>query len=140
MFAGATSFYGVSDLAKLYEFTHKFESKYPEKLVGGTPLEIPDVYKARSPVYHADDIVTALLVSSNKFATVLIIFNLKKRSCKEKLIGLYPKSKPKRSIETSKDVEEWLSINSIPEKDTVFVRRKTCAMRANGSWLFMKES
>ena len=63
MFAGATSLYGISDLAKLYEFTHKFESKYADKLIGGTPEEIPDVYKARSPIYHADKIVTALLVS-----------------------------------------------------------------------------
>ena len=64
VFAGATSFYGISDLAKLYEFTHKFESKYAEKLVGGTPEEVPGVYKARSPIYHADNIVIALLVSN----------------------------------------------------------------------------
>jgi dipeptidyl aminopeptidase/acylaminoacyl peptidase len=83
VFAGATSFFGVSDLAKLFQFTHKFESKYLDKLVGGTPQEIPDVYKARSPIYHADNIVSALLVSTNiflralfkninKFVTVLI--------------------------------------------------------------------
>ena len=64
VFAGATSLYGISDLGKLYEFTHKFESEYLAKLVGGTPKEIPDVYKARSPSYHADDIVTPLLVSN----------------------------------------------------------------------------
>ena len=63
VFAGATSLYGVSDLGKLYEFTHKFESKYMAKLVGGTPEEVPDVYKARSPIYHADKIASALLVS-----------------------------------------------------------------------------
>ena len=66
VFAGATSFYGVSDLRKLYEFTHKFESKYLAKLVGGTPEEVPDAYKARSPIYHADNIVSALLVSNRK--------------------------------------------------------------------------
>jgi dipeptidyl aminopeptidase/acylaminoacyl peptidase len=63
VFAGATSLYGVSDLGKLYECMHKFESKYIAKLVGGTPEEVPDVYKARSPIHHADNIVSALLVS-----------------------------------------------------------------------------
>ena len=67
VFAGATSFYGISDLAKLYESTHKFESKYLEKLVGGSPQEVPDVYKARSPIYHVDNIVSPLLVSNNIF-------------------------------------------------------------------------
>lgn len=42
--------------------THKFESHYPFKLLGGTPEEVPEVYKARSPVYHADQIKAPLLV------------------------------------------------------------------------------
>lgn len=42
--------------------THKFESHYLEKLVGGTPEEIPEIYKARSPVYHAENIIAPLLV------------------------------------------------------------------------------
>ena len=67
VFAAATSFYGVSDLIKLYDFTHKFESKYTGKLLGGTPQEVPDVYKARSPIFHADNIVSPLLVSNNIF-------------------------------------------------------------------------
>jgi dipeptidyl aminopeptidase/acylaminoacyl peptidase len=63
-FAGATSIYGVSDLGKLYEsMMSKFVSKYIAKLVGGTPEEVPDVYKARSPIHRADNIVSALLVS-----------------------------------------------------------------------------
>ena len=75
VFAGATSLYGVSDLRKLYEFTHKFESKYLAKLIGGTPEEVPDVYKARSPIYHADKIVSALLVS-NKYTFYKCIIKL----------------------------------------------------------------
>ena len=67
VFAAATSLYGVSDLRKLYEFTHKFESKYLAKLVGGNPDEVPDVYKARSPIYHVDNIVSPLLVSDKVF-------------------------------------------------------------------------
>lgn len=62
VFAAGTSSYGVSDLRKLAEFTHKFESRYLEKLVGGTPEAIPQVYKERSPVFHAENIKVPLLV------------------------------------------------------------------------------
>jgi hypothetical protein len=62
VFAGGTSSYGVSDLALLAEDTHKFESQYLFKLIGGTPKEIPDVYAARSPVKQADNIRSPLLV------------------------------------------------------------------------------
>ena len=61
-FAAAVSNYGISDLFKLCEFTHKFESHYMEKLLGGTPDQIPEVYKERSPVFNADKIRTPLLV------------------------------------------------------------------------------
>ena len=61
-FAVGTSSFGVSDLSKLAEFTHKFESQYLFKLVGGTPEQIPDVYKERSPVFLADKIKSPLLV------------------------------------------------------------------------------
>lgn len=65
-YAGATSSSGISNLRWLAQFTHKFELTYMEKLLGGTLEEIPDVYdKERSPLYHADQIDTPLLVSSN---------------------------------------------------------------------------
>ena len=67
VFAAATSSYGISDLKKLAEFTHKFESRYLDHLIGGNILEIPEVYKERSPVNHADRIVTPLLVSCLPF-------------------------------------------------------------------------
>jgi dipeptidyl aminopeptidase/acylaminoacyl peptidase len=66
VFAAGTSSYGVSDLKKLNEDTHKFESSYLPRLVGGTPNEIPEVYRARSPVFHADNIIAPLLVSRNR--------------------------------------------------------------------------
>lgn len=66
VFAAGTSSYGISSLVKLTEFTHKFELRYMEKLVGGTFSEIPDVYIARSPITHADKIVAPLLVSDNR--------------------------------------------------------------------------
>lgn len=63
VFTAGTSLYGVSDLAKLAEDTHKFESQYLFKLVGGTLEEVPEVYQARSPVHHAENITAPLLVS-----------------------------------------------------------------------------
>ncbi|KAG5219770.1 serine aminopeptidase [Salix suchowensis] len=48
-FAAGTSSYGVSDVAKLAEFSHKFESHYLTKLIGATLEENPQLYKDRSP-------------------------------------------------------------------------------------------
>jgi hypothetical protein len=62
VFAGGTSLYGVSDLGKLAEFTHKFESRYLDHLLGGTREEVPAVYHDRSPINSAEKIVTPLLV------------------------------------------------------------------------------
>lgn len=62
-FGAGASLYGISDLQKLDEFTHKFESRYCEKLLGGTYAQVPQVYKDRSPVNNADKIKSPLLVS-----------------------------------------------------------------------------
>jgi dipeptidyl aminopeptidase/acylaminoacyl peptidase len=67
VFAAASSSYGVSDLKKLAEFTHKFESRYLDRLIGGSVAEIPEVFTERSPVSHADRIVTPLLVRCQSF-------------------------------------------------------------------------
>ncbi|KAI0337854.1 alpha/beta-hydrolase [Trametopsis cervina] len=61
-FAAGSSLYGISDLKKLDEFTHKFESKYCENLVGGAYADIPHVYEERSPVYNAQNIKAPLLI------------------------------------------------------------------------------
>lgn len=72
-FIGAgTSTYGVSDLLKLEEYTHKFESHYLTYLLGGTSSQIMDVYIQRSPITHAERIKTPLLVS--RLARNLLIF------------------------------------------------------------------
>jgi dipeptidyl aminopeptidase/acylaminoacyl peptidase len=52
-FAAACSLYGVTDLAALAADTHKFESRYLDGLVGELP-EAREVYRARSPLHHAD--------------------------------------------------------------------------------------
>lgn len=61
-FAAGTSSYGISNLFTLVEDTHKFESQYMNKLLGGTPKEIPEVYRERSPVFHAEKIKAPLLI------------------------------------------------------------------------------
>ncbi len=51
-FDAGASYYGVSDLEALTEETHKFESRYLDRLVGPYP-ERKDLYHARSPIHHA---------------------------------------------------------------------------------------
>lgn len=64
VFAAATSLFGIADLRSLAQETHKFESHYLEKLIGGTLEQVPEVYEQRSPIFHADKIKTPLLVRS----------------------------------------------------------------------------
>jgi dipeptidyl aminopeptidase/acylaminoacyl peptidase len=53
--------YGVSDLFALDEETHKFESRYQDSLLGALP-EAAAVWRARSPIFHADKIRDPLLI------------------------------------------------------------------------------
>ncbi|KAL1748330.1 hypothetical protein HDZ31DRAFT_30044 [Schizophyllum fasciatum] len=61
LFAAATSLYGISDLTALASDTHKFESRYVDGLLANID-ENPQLFKERSPVQHADKIVTPLLL------------------------------------------------------------------------------
>ncbi|KAI0085246.1 alpha/beta-hydrolase [Irpex rosettiformis] len=61
-FAAGASLFGISDLKKLDEFTHKFESRYCEKLIGGTYESVPELYRERSPIYNAHNIKAPLLI------------------------------------------------------------------------------
>lgn len=60
-FAAACSLYGVTDLAALAADTHKFESRYLDGLVAPLP-DGADVYRDRSPLFHADKLVTPVLL------------------------------------------------------------------------------
>ena len=52
-FAAGASHYGVADLEALAADTHKFESRYLDRLVGPYPQD-RDVYVERSPIHHVD--------------------------------------------------------------------------------------
>jgi len=53
IFHAGASHYGVSDLGALARDTHKFESRYLDRLVGPYP-EREDIYIERSPIFHVD--------------------------------------------------------------------------------------
>jgi dipeptidyl aminopeptidase/acylaminoacyl peptidase len=60
-FAAGTSLYGVTDLEALARDTHKFESRYLDRLIGPYP-DARDVYVERSPIHHVDRLRTPLLI------------------------------------------------------------------------------
>ncbi len=53
--------YGVTDLFDLAETTHRYESRYCDRVVGPLP-EAADRYEERSPITHAEQVTTPLLV------------------------------------------------------------------------------
>jgi dipeptidyl aminopeptidase/acylaminoacyl peptidase len=50
-FCAGASYYGIGELEALASDTHKFESRYLDRLVGPYP-ERADLYRARSPIRH----------------------------------------------------------------------------------------
>jgi len=59
-FKAGASHYGIGDLEALLRDTHKFESRYPDSLVGAYPEDI-DVYKARSPINHVEQLTCPVI-------------------------------------------------------------------------------
>lgn len=60
-FAAGTSLFGVADLGALAEHTHKFESRYLDRLVAPWP-DGEEVYRERSPIHHVADLHGELLL------------------------------------------------------------------------------
>jgi dipeptidyl aminopeptidase/acylaminoacyl peptidase len=50
-FAAGINYFGVADLESLARDTHKFESRYLDRLVAPLPQGL-DIYRARSPLHH----------------------------------------------------------------------------------------
>ena len=61
LFRAGASFYGVSDLVALATFTHKFEGRYLDKLVGPYPAD-KKIYIERSPIDHVDQIKCPIIL------------------------------------------------------------------------------
>ncbi|GAA1226654.1 S9 family peptidase [Pseudonocardia alaniniphila] len=60
-FAAGADLFGVADLAALAADTHKFESRYLDRLVGPYP-QARQVYEERSPIHHVDRFHRPLIV------------------------------------------------------------------------------
>ena len=61
VFAAGASYYGVSDLAALAEDTHKFESRYLDRLVAPYP-EGAETYRSRSPISHTEGLSCPIIL------------------------------------------------------------------------------
>jgi dipeptidyl aminopeptidase/acylaminoacyl peptidase len=61
VFSAGISLFGVGDLETMARDTHKFESRYMDRLVGPYP-ESAEVYRQRSPVHFLDQIRCPVLV------------------------------------------------------------------------------
>jgi dipeptidyl aminopeptidase/acylaminoacyl peptidase len=59
-FRAGASHFGVSDLGALARDTHKFESRYLDQMVGPYP-DRKDIYEARSPIFHVDQLHTPVI-------------------------------------------------------------------------------
>jgi dipeptidyl aminopeptidase/acylaminoacyl peptidase len=60
-FAAGADHFGVADLEALAAETHKFESRYLDRLVGPYP-QARDVYVDRSPIHHVERFTRPLIV------------------------------------------------------------------------------
>ncbi len=59
-FRAGASYYGIGDLEALMADTHKFESRYGDRLIGPLPAAA-DTYRARSPVHHAKNLSSPVI-------------------------------------------------------------------------------
>lgn len=60
-FKAGASAYGIGDLEALMRTTHKFESRYLDRLIGPWP-EAAELYHARSPIHHVDRLACPMIL------------------------------------------------------------------------------
>lgn len=60
VFKAGASYYGVSDLEALAKDTHKFESRYLDRLIGKYPKE-KDIYEKRSPINFTEKLACPVI-------------------------------------------------------------------------------
>lgn len=60
-FAAGASYYGIGDLEALAAQTHKFESRYLDRLVGPYP-EDQAIYRDRSPIHHVAALTAPMII------------------------------------------------------------------------------
>lgn len=60
-FSAGASRYGVADLEILARDTHKFESRYLDRLIGEYPRE-KDIYAERSPINHTEKFTSPMII------------------------------------------------------------------------------
>jgi dipeptidyl aminopeptidase/acylaminoacyl peptidase len=85
-FRAGVCLYGVANQFALAAETHKFEACYLDSMLGPLP-EAAAIYRARSPIFHADRIVRPLAVFQGTDDTVVpqnqsdtIVASLKRRN------------------------------------------------------------
>lgn len=61
VFAAGASYYGVSDLTALADDTHKFESRYMDRLVAPYP-QGAETYRSRSPIAHTEGLSCPIIL------------------------------------------------------------------------------
>ncbi|WP_454063459.1 prolyl oligopeptidase family serine peptidase [Candidatus Nitrospira salsa] len=61
IFMGGSSYYGVSDLEALVRDTHKFESRYLDRLIGPYPIQ-KELYRQRSPIHFANQLSCPIIL------------------------------------------------------------------------------
>ena len=59
-FKAGASHFGIGDLEALVRDTHKFESRYLDRLIGPYP-DHRDLYAERSPIHHADRLASPVI-------------------------------------------------------------------------------
>ena len=61
VFGAGVSYFGIGNLETFVSETHKFEARYLDRLIGPYP-EAAEIYRARSPIFHADGFSCPVLV------------------------------------------------------------------------------